>query len=307
MKKTFSRKSHHITMSTSQHWGSVVQVVDNQEGSQQQPQQDFVLPPLPATQTTVPRYRQQQQVGELLMPVGGKNAITRGADRITSQAYTVVRNMVTKQEFDSANWLKMVPIVMKYVNNIEGMTGLEKKAEVSEIVLLLLKEIHMQDSDRMLIMPIANTVINSAIDALYSAATGKLNLKASLVKTVESVTAAYNDDSVFQKVYSEIRGAIVNGSQYTAGNWIGMIPVVMAAVKRASNKKSGQEKKGLALALIRKLVSELPVRDPAEMATLELLADMTAPAAIDMAYDIAMGKHDIKKKVKKCFGSCCGK
>ncbi len=289
-------------MSTSQHWGSVVQVVDNQEGSQQQ---DVVLPPLPVMQTAAP-FDRQQQTGGSLVPVGGKNAITRGANKTTSQAYTIVRNMVTKQEFDSANWLKMVPIVMKYVNNIEGMTGPEKKAEVSEVVLLLLKEIHMQDSDRMLITPIANTVINSAIDALYDAATGKLNLKASLVKTVDSVTTAYNDDSVFQEVYSKIRGAIVNGSQYTAGNWIGMIPVVMAAVKRAPNK-SGQEKKGLALALIRKLVSELPVRDPAEMATLELLADMTAPAAIDMAYDIAMGRHDIGKKVKRCFGSLCGK
>lgn len=256
-------------------------------------------------QQTVQYHRQQQTSGSLV-PVGGKNAVTRGADLITSQAYTIVRNKVTRQEFDSANWLKMVPIVMKYVNHIEGMTGPEKKTEVSEIVLSLLKEIHMQDSDRMLIMPIANTVVNSAIDAIYDAAAGKLNLKASLVKTVESVTAAYNDDLVFQNVYSEIRGAIVNGSQYTAGNWIGMIPVVMAAVKRASNK-TGQEKKGLALALIRKLVSELPVKDPAEMAMLELLVDATAPAAIDMAYDIAMGRHNIGKKARKCFGSLCGK
>ena len=219
-------------------------------------------------------------------------------------AYIEIRRLIANGTYTSTNWLPAVIFLMKAAGNTTTLTGLQKKNSVLELSKRLLLEIPMSNTERQSLNALAGPIISEAIDAVYDASLGKFNFKNTLKDTLNALTIKYNNDAVFKQVYDEVKGAIVN-KQFNASNFLSALPIVMAAIRRATTVP-GPKKKELCMALMRRLASELPITDPTEKASLELLLEMTLPAAIDLVYDAASGKFDfgkMKAGCAKCF-SC---
>jgi hypothetical protein len=219
-------------------------------------------------------------------------------------AYDEIRRMIAAGAVSETSWLPMVVSLMQVASSVKIMTGLQKKATVTDLAMRLLNEIPMETpQDKQAFLKFATPTVNIAIDQLILAEKGEFDFKQAVKQTYLAFVSQYNSDQVFTKAYSEIR-TYIDGKPFQPRDLILLLPMMMSTVHRFGNKSS-VEKKNLVMALCYKLVDEVPIKDKREKVALTALVQMTLPVTIDGFFDAAAGKWDFGQIKASCF-PCLG-
>lgn len=102
-------------------------------------------------------------------PVPVENVL---ADRI----YAAVKSSIRTKKVTVASATAMMGVAMAEVEKVRGLSGMEKKELVIYVISKLLDEIPINQADRDDIKAIVTGMLPSVIDAVVSAASGKLSL-----------------------------------------------------------------------------------------------------------------------------------
>jgi hypothetical protein len=215
-----------------------------------------------------------------------------------AEAYGSLQGMVQNGSITITNWMPLVVKLMGVAAKCHTLSGFQKKAFVLDTALRLLREIPLTCEEQAPFLAMASPVISGTIDAVYDAQQGRFNLGLSVKTTFMALVQQYESEAVFQTLYAEIRGAIVE-SHVSAALLLSVGPRAMAAGRRLV-KVPGPEKKKIVLALLQKLATELPIASGSERAALDLALQTMLPATIDIVYAAASGR--LPDIVKRCTG-----
>lgn len=218
------------------------------------------------------------------------------------QAFNQIRQLIATGVYTSTNWIPIVTSLMVAMAEVRGMSGPQKKAVAVDLSVQLLNEVPLPTpQDKQAFLNFAVPLIGSAIDTVYDAATGKFDVKESLADALKRLTQRYDNKEVFERLYRDVKRTI-GTSDLSVANILTLVPVAMAAVKRAVSA-NGARKKELVIALVTRLASEIPVKNPNEKIALQTMVTLTVPSLVDTMYQAASGKFDFGK-LRDC--SCCG-
>ena len=120
----------------------------------------------------------------------------------------------------------------------------------------------------------------------------------------QEVSKDITQTPVFNQLYTQIRGWVRHEGDVSAVTIIAFVTRVMTVVQRAVTERGmGSYKKQLVIALMNKLIGEIPMSDADRSAILPIL-DTVVGGAMDVIVSVATGKIDLGKMLKNC-NSCC--
>jgi hypothetical protein len=192
--------------------------------------------------------------------------------------YNEFQKTVSKLECTAENF---IDFLVKAMENVEQYSrkvkdqivlhGLEKKELVEDILKRFFENVKdnlIEDYETIKVELSALT--NKTIDILISASKGHLNFNveefgkcgcfATRKKQNKFIPKDISDVKILtDQVYDKVKGMIKN-KEFNANNFIVLVTIVMQVVEQTQNL-TGEEKKQLAIRVIKKIVMEIPMQN----------------------------------------------
>lgn len=188
----------------------------------------------------------------------------------------------------------LIARTMEAVNQYKDLNGENKHALVIEVLTTAIENTNVSNSKKAVTLNQLNNLIENFIDV----SKGSVN-----VNKKEMVDPKSNNlIKIGEDVYNEVKQLFTNG-KITMDKLVKKLPFVVTSVIKVLNKikkLKGNEKKQIAIAVINRIIDELPISDQA----LAKLYKKNASNLINTTIDIASGKININQIANVGFNLC---
>jgi len=216
--------------------------------------------------------------------------------------------------------------IQEVKDSCKELHGFEKKDLVEDIVIKIIETMPIEDEVKEKLEAMAAAVMGQYIDILFAAAKGYLMISAIKEEIAELQTKCYagcgrkktkkikkgvpkpkaikaTPEDAVNMIYDRIRETIVN-KKVTLSNVMIIVSSAMKIMEEFTNL-TGQEKKNIVIAAVKRAIGEIPMSDNDRIAA-ELMIDYVLNRMIDVIVGVATGEIDILGKIEVIADKCCG-